>query len=31
MMRDISDLIYYQDLTPEEIIEEGLKYKPIIL
>ncbi|MCG7406524.1 hypothetical protein MH117_03775 [Paenibacillus sp. ACRRX] len=31
MMPDISDLIYYQDLSPEEIIEEGLKYKPIIL
>lgn len=31
MMPSISDLIYDSDLSPEEIIEEGLRYKPIIL
>ncbi|MNW59008.1 hypothetical protein D3C74_369040 [compost metagenome] len=30
-MPDISDLIFYRNLSPEEVIEEGLRYKPIIL
>lgn len=31
MMPNISDLIFYRNLSPEEIIEEALKYKPMIL
>jgi hypothetical protein len=31
LMPEISDLIYFRDLTPDEIIEEALKYKPIVL
>jgi len=26
-----SDLIYWEDLTPEEIVDKALNYKPIIL
>lgn len=28
---DVSDLIYWNDLTPEEIIDRALSYKPIQL
>jgi len=31
LMPNISDLIYFRDLSSEEVIEEALKYKPIIL
>ena len=31
IMPGITDLIFYKNLSPEEIIEEGLRYKPIIL
>lgn len=27
----VTDLIYYDDLTPEEIVEKALSYKPIRL
>jgi hypothetical protein len=28
---DVSDLIYWEDLTPEEVIDKALAYKPIQL
>lgn len=28
---EISDYIYYDDLTPEQIVDKALAYKPIIL
>ena len=28
---DVSDLIYWNDLTPEEIVDRALRYKPIQL
>ncbi|GFI24814.1 hypothetical protein IMSAGC011_03618 [Lachnospiraceae bacterium] len=28
---DISDYIYYDDLTPEQIVDKALAYKPILL
>ncbi len=28
---EVTDLIYYADLTPEEIVERALSYKPIRL
>ncbi|MEK8127716.1 hypothetical protein WMW72_07265 [Paenibacillus filicis] len=30
-MPGVSDLIFYEDLTPAEIVEEILRYKPIVL
>jgi hypothetical protein len=27
----VSDHIYYDDLTPEEVVERAFKYKPIVL
>lgn len=28
---EVTDLIYYDDLTPEEIVEKALSYKPVRL
>ena len=28
---NVSDLIYYEDLTPEQIVDKALSYKPIQL
>ncbi|MCE7991643.1 MAG: hypothetical protein HEP71_06675 [Roseivirga sp.] len=28
---EVTDLIFYDDLTPEEIVEKALSYKPIRL
>ena len=28
---NVSDLIYYEDLTPEEVVDRALRYKPILL
>ncbi len=28
---EVTDLIYYDDLTPEEVVDKALSYKPIQL